>query len=115
MISLFSFLEPSFADTAEGFKESGVCDGLLSGQCVDVVVGCFLTVGGVLARELSLICNFKCEFNDNSESCRGKCDWSCEEIGLIFYPKYLLLQFLHRQETLLRQVSCLDDNVGIVE
>ena len=86
-MSLFSFLEPSFADTGEGFKESGVCDGLLSGRCIDVVVGRFLTVGGVLARQLSLICDLKCEFNDNSESCRGKCDGSCEEIGLIFLSK----------------------------
>ena len=37
------------------------------------------------------------------------------KLGSFFYQKYLLLQFLHRQETLLRQVSCLDDNVGIVE
>ena len=62
-VSLFSFLKPSFADRAEGFKESVRCDGSLSGRCIGVVVGRFLTVGGVLARELSLICKFKCEFN----------------------------------------------------
>ena len=50
-MSLFSFLGSSFADGAEGFKESGRWDGSLSGRCVVVVVGRFLTVGGVLAMK----------------------------------------------------------------
>ena len=65
IVSLFSFLLPSAVDRAEGFKALIVCVGSLSRRCVVVDVGLFLTVGGLLAKELSLICRFKCEFNDN--------------------------------------------------
>ena len=50
-MSLFSFLGSSFADGAEGFKESGRWGSSRSGRCIVVVVGRFLTVGGVLAME----------------------------------------------------------------
>ena len=65
IVSLFSFLLPSAVDRAEGFKVSVVCVGSLSGRCVVVDVVLFLTVGGSLAMELSLVCKFKCKFNDN--------------------------------------------------
>ena len=92
-VSLFSFLKPSFADTAEGFKESVRCDGSLSGRCIGVVVGRFLTVAGVLARELSLICKFEGKFNDNSEVFSDDFDGSCGEVGLIFLSKVLSFSF----------------------
>ena len=92
-VSLFSFLKPSFADTAESFRESVRCDGSLSGRCIGVVVGRFLTVAGVLARELSLICKFEGKFNDNSEVFSDDFDGSCGEIGLIFLSKVLSFSF----------------------
>ena len=72
IVSLFSFLLPSAVDGAEGFKVLVVCVGSLSGRCVVVDVGLFLTVGGLLARKLSLVCKYKFEFNDNSEASEGK-------------------------------------------
>ena len=107
-------MEPSFADRAEGFKESGRCDGSLSGRCVVVVVGRFLTVGGLLAMKVSLMSKFKCEFNDNSGLLAGEFCELKDEVGLIFLSKISSFQVLVHQETLLRQVSCLGDNSQIV-
>ena len=89
-MSLFSFLEPSFADIAEGFKESGRCDGLLSGRCAVVVVGRFLTVGGLLAMKVSLMSKFKCEFNDNSGLFAGEFCKLKDEVGLIFFVQNIV-------------------------
>ena len=112
-VSLFSFLEPSFADTGEGFKELGVCNGLLSGRCIDVVVGRFLTVGGVLARELSLICKFEGKFNDIQKCSQMISMGLVEKLGSFFYQKCRLFRFLVLQGMLLRQVSCLGEDFQI--